>query len=82
MEGDQGGREWPSTKHLGQFTQETAEEIAAQLEDAGIFCWVKEPGFLSSIWEIGVRLFVDSSRLDEARAIAREVVSAREQKDD
>jgi hypothetical protein len=82
MDSDDRRREWPSTKHLGQFTQETANEIAAQLEDAGIFCWVKEPGFLSSIWEFGVRLFVDASRVDEAEAIAREVLIAQEQKGD
>jgi hypothetical protein len=63
-----------STVHLGQFTREHANEIAGQLEDAGIGWWYKEPGFFSQIWEWGVRLFVDKRRLDEARAIADRVV--------
>ena len=63
-----------STVHLGQFTREHANEIAGQLEEAGIVWWFKEPGFFSQIWEWGVRLFVDRRRLDEARAIADQVM--------
>ena len=44
--------------------------MAGRLEAAGIEWWYKEPGFISVIWEFGVRLFVDRERLDEARAIA------------
>ncbi len=62
------------TVHLGQFTHEHAEAIAAELERAGIAWWYKAPGFLSQIWEHGVRLFVDRERLEEARAIARRVL--------
>ena len=59
------------TEHLGQFTRRDAEKIAKGLEEAGIVWWWKEPGFLSSLWEVGVRLFVDRTRIDEARAIVR-----------
>ena len=62
------------TVHLGQFTHQHAEAIAAELEAAGIVWWYKQPGYLSSIWEHGVRLFVDRARLDEARAIADRVL--------
>jgi hypothetical protein len=64
------------TVHLGQYTHEHAEEIAARLEAAGIVWWYKAPGYLSVIWERGVRLFVDRARLDEARAIADAVLAA------
>jgi hypothetical protein len=63
-----------STVHLGQFTWEHANEIAGELERAGIVWWYKQPGFLSSVWEHGVRLFVDRERLEEARAIAARVL--------
>jgi hypothetical protein len=64
------------TVHLGQYTPEHANAIAAELEANGIVWWYKAPGFLSQIWEHGVRLFVDRSRLDEARAIADRVLAA------
>ena len=63
-----------TTVHLGQFTREHANAIAGELERAGIAWWYKEPGLLSSIWEQGVRLFVDRNRLGEARAIAARVL--------
>ena len=66
-----------STVHLGQYTRETANEIAGELEEAGIYWWYKEPGWLSSVWEYGVRLFVDKTRLAEARSIAERIVAAR-----
>jgi hypothetical protein len=59
-----------STVYLGQFTREHANAIAGLLEEAGIIWWYKEPGWLSSVWEFGVRLFVDRERLQEARALA------------
>jgi hypothetical protein len=58
------------TTYLGQFDRVTANEVAGRLEAAGIEWWYKEPGFISVIWEFGVRLFVDRERLDEATAIA------------
>ncbi|MDP8955874.1 MAG: hypothetical protein M3N24_02815 [Actinomycetota bacterium] len=68
-----------TTVHLGQFTRETANEIAGELEEAGIVWWYKEPGYLSQIWEFGVRLFVDRARLTEARSIANRITAEREQ---
>lgn len=69
------------TVHLGAYTHEHAEAIAGKLEEAGIVWWYKAPGFFSQIWERSVRLFVDRSRLDEARAIADRVVSAQPEGD-
>ncbi len=62
------------TVHLGQYTHEHAEAIAARLEKAEIVWWYKAPGYLSQIWERGVRLFVDRERLEEARSIVRDVL--------
>jgi hypothetical protein len=64
-----------TTVHLGQFTREHANAIAGELEAAGIVWWFKEPGWLSSLWERGVRLFVDRERLAEAQQIADRVLS-------
>lgn len=64
-----------STVHLGQFTNEHANEIAGKLEERGISWWYKQPGYFAKLWERGTRLFVDATRLDEAREIAREVLS-------
>lgn len=66
-----------TTVHLGQFTRESANEIAGKLEEAEISWWYKEPGFFSKIWEHGVRLFVDETRLEEARSLAGDVVRRR-----
>lgn len=66
-----------TTVHLGQFTRESANEIAGKLEEAKISWWYKEPGFFSKIWEHGVRLFVDETRLEEARSLAGDVVRRR-----
>ena len=64
------------TVHLGAYTHEHAEVIAGELEQAGIVWWYKAPGFFSQIWERSVRLFVDRTRLEEARAIADRVLAA------
>lgn len=63
------------TVYLGQYTHEHAETIAGELEAAGIVWWYKAPGYLSQIWERGVRLFVDRERLAEAKAIAERVLA-------
>ena len=63
------------TVHLGQFTPDHAEQLAEQLDAAGIVWWTKEPGFINRIWQLGVEVFVDRARLDEARAIADQVLS-------
>jgi hypothetical protein len=64
--------------YLGQFTDEVADVIAAELTAAGIDWSYKQPGFLTRIFfigEWGTRLFVESERLEEARAIAERVVT-------
>ena len=66
-----------TTVHLGQFSRETANAIAGELETAGIAWWYKEPGWLAAVWEFGVRLFVDQERLEEARRIADRIVAER-----
>lgn len=67
-----------STVYLGQFTWEHANQIAEALEKADIAWWVKNPGTLSYalFGEWGPRLFVDRSRLEEARAIAGDIAPA------
>lgn len=68
------------TVHLGQFMDDDAEDIAAGLEAAGIVWWHKTSGrFARTIFagDWGVRLFVDRSRLDEAREIAQGVTGRR-----
>lgn len=69
----------PATVYLGQFSWEDANEIAGRLETAGIVWWHKQAGAITSMLfagEWGVRLFVAKDRLDEARAIAAEVVAS------
>jgi hypothetical protein len=66
-----------TTVHLGQYSRETANVIAGELEQAGIIWWYKEPGWLSQVWEYGVRLFVDKARLAEAKGIAERIVASR-----
>ena len=77
MEGVNTEREKISTVHLGQYTRETANEIAGELEEAGIVWWYKEPGWIAQAWEFGVRLFVDRKRLAEAKEIAARIVAQR-----
>lgn len=66
------------TVYLGNFSWETANRIAAALEEAGIVWWCKNPGTWTRVLfaEWGVRMFVDRTRLDEAREIARRLASA------
>ncbi|MDQ3991019.1 MAG: hypothetical protein M3245_01740 [Actinomycetota bacterium] len=68
------------TIYLGNFSRETANGIAEQLVQRKIVWWCKDPGLITQIFfaEYGVRMFVDRARLDEARAIAREVMARRE----
>lgn len=63
------------TVHLGEFTPEHAVQLGEGLDAAGIAWWTKEPGFINRIWQLGVEMFVDRTRLDEARAIAATIVS-------
>ncbi|MGZ4210970.1 MAG: hypothetical protein ACXVQX_10290 [Actinomycetota bacterium] len=64
------------TAYLGQFDHEHANRIAAALEEAGIAWTYKQFGRLTKLFfagDWGVRLFADSSRIDEARTIASHV---------
>ena len=63
------------TVYLGQYTEDHANRIAEQLEADGVVWSAKEPGFLSAIWEHGIRLFVDRTKLDQARELAARVTS-------
>lgn len=62
--------------YLGQFTDFVANEIAGELHEAGIPWHYKQSGVIAKVLfagEWGTRLFVEASRLDEAREIARRV---------
>lgn len=62
--------------YLGQYTDPLANRIAEQLHHAGIPWFYKQAGAIARVLFIGdwgTRLFVDASRLDEAREIARDV---------
>jgi hypothetical protein len=64
------------TVELGQFTDEHAEDIAAQLERAGITWWHKSSGRfvrLLSAADWGTRIYVDRERLGDAERIAARV---------
>jgi hypothetical protein len=66
------------TVELGQFTDENAERIAAQLETAGIVWWHKSSGRfvrLLSAADWGTRIYVDRARLDDAKRIADRVTA-------
>lgn len=65
------------TVYLGQYTDEHANEIAGALEQAGIAWTYKQASAITRalfIGEWGTRLFVDETRLEEARALAAEIV--------
>jgi hypothetical protein len=67
----------PRTVELGQFTDENAERIAAALHEAGIPWWHKGSGRFTRLFSAGdwgVRLFVDGTRLDEARELAQQAL--------
>jgi hypothetical protein len=69
------------TVQLGQFTDENADQVAEALEAAGIVWWFKQSGRWGRtlfLGEWGTRLFVDAERVDEARAVAREVLGSDE----
>ena len=58
--------------YLGQFTDETANAIAEELDRAQIPWSYKQAGRFTQIFfagEWGTRLFVDRERLEEARQI-------------
>lgn len=62
-----------TTTYLGQFSWEKANALAERLEEAGIGWWHKQAGGFAKLFfagEWGVRVFVDTRRLAEAREIA------------
>jgi hypothetical protein len=64
------------TVELGQFTDDNAERIAAELEQAGITWWHKSSGRfvrLLSAADWGTRIYVDRDRLDDAKRLAARV---------
>jgi hypothetical protein len=71
--------------YLGQYTDEVANVIAEELEQAGIGWSYKQPGFFTRAFfagEWGTRLFVDEEKLMEARKIADRVVARLERRKD
>lgn len=67
------------TEYLGQFTDENAERVADALDAAGIPWWSKTPNRLTRVvfaGDWGTRLFVERSRLDDARSIAEDVTGS------
>jgi hypothetical protein len=69
--------------YLGQYTDEVANVIATELEQAGIAWSYKQASRFTRIFfmgEWGTRLFVDAERIDAGRAIAERVVRRTEGK--
>lgn len=67
----------PRTVQLGQFTEENAQKVLEALERAGIVHWHKRHGRFVQVLSAadwGVRVFVEAQRLEDARAIARDIV--------
>ena len=65
------------TVYLGQFLGDHASTIAAELDARGIVWWSKEPNGLTRIWDHGgVHLFVDRTKIDEAKEIATAVAGS------
>lgn len=65
--------------YLGQYDDHVANLIASALHEAGIPWFFKQSGWLVKVFfmgEWGTRLFVDVSRLDEAREIADDLTRA------
>ena len=59
------------TVHLGAYVPEHAPLVCDALEQAGIVWWAKVPGgWLTRLWDREVQIFVDRTRLDEARELA------------
>jgi hypothetical protein len=73
-----------TSAYLGQYTDEVANAIAGELEDAEIPWSYKQAGGITKIFfvgEWGTRLFVEKDRLDEARTIAERVAESMSPKD-
>jgi hypothetical protein len=65
------------TVYLGQFLGDHAGAIATELDARGIVWWSKEPNGFTRIWDHGgVHLFVDRTKIDEAKEIAAAVAGS------
>lgn len=65
------------TAYLGQYMDETANDIVEALVHADIAWTYKQASFITRALftgEWGTRLFVDATRLDEAKEIADRVM--------
>jgi hypothetical protein len=65
--------------YLGQYTDEVANLIGSELERAKIRWSYKQAGRFTKVFfagEWGTRLFVEDSRIDEARQIAERVTKS------
>ena len=59
------------TVHLGAYVPAHAPLVCDALEQAQIVWWAKVPGgFITRLWDRDVHIFVDRTRLDEARELA------------
>ena len=70
--------------YLGQFEDATAQRIAAALEEAGIAWSYKRFGGLVKLLfadDWGVRMFVDVTRVEEARRLVEGVAHPRDDRD-
>ena len=71
--------------YLGQFTDETANQIAEALHTAGIAWHYKQAGAIGKALfagDWGTRLFVDSEKLEEAKRIVNQVVTQDQEQQD
>ena len=63
------------TTYLGQFLPEHARSIAKELDAREIVWWSKEANRLTRLWDPGgIHLFVDRTKLDEARAVVADAL--------
>ncbi len=54
----------------GEYLPEHAAKIGDELNARGIAWWTKDPGAISRIWQLGIEMFVDRDRLEEAVQVA------------
>ncbi len=74
-------RDGVKTTYLGQYTDEVANRIAGELERARIPWMYKQASWVTRalfMGEWGTRLFVDATRIDEAKTIAARLTEVTE----
>jgi len=63
------------TVHLGAYTPEHAPLVCDALESAEIVWWAKAPGgSITRLWDHDVHVFVDRTKLEDARALVRDLL--------